>query len=108
LKTGLTDVCYGFFSTLANPARLAILEQLFDRSMNVTQLAKKLEQEQSMISHNLRLLANCHFVSVQRKGKQRIYSVNKETVGSLFEIVEKHARKYCGNQTSCPHAQRFM
>lgn len=76
--------------------------------MNVTQLSKKLEQEQSMISHNLRLLTNCHFVSVERKGKQRIYSVNKETMGSLFETVENHARKYCGNKISCPHAQRFL
>jgi DNA-binding transcriptional ArsR family regulator len=108
VKTGLTDVCYGFFSTLANPARLAILEQLFDKPMNVTQLANKLAQEQSMISHNLRLLANCRFVSVERKGKKRIYSVNKEIVGALFETVEKHARKYCGNQADCLHAQRFM
>jgi len=39
-----------FFSTLANPLRLAILELLRDGPKNVTQIAEALKQEQSMIS----------------------------------------------------------
>jgi len=53
MKRKLSKVCYGFFSTLANPTRLAILEKLSESDMNVTQLAQTLKQEQSMISHNL-------------------------------------------------------
>ena len=56
MKRGLSDVCYGFFSTLANPTRIAILERLQDGPLNVSGLATLLKQEQSMISHNLKLL----------------------------------------------------
>ena len=53
MKLGLSKTCYMFFSTLSNPTRLAILELLREGSKNVTDIAKELGQEQSMISHNL-------------------------------------------------------
>jgi DNA-binding transcriptional ArsR family regulator len=51
VKKGVSETCYRFFATLANPTRLAALENLMDKPMNVTQLAECLGQEQSMISH---------------------------------------------------------
>ena len=68
MKRGLTDLCYGFFSTLANPTRLAILEKLRGNPMNVTSLAEAIGQEQSMISHNLKTLERCNLVHSERKG----------------------------------------
>ena len=76
LKRGLTDLCYGFFSTLANPTRLAILEKLRGNPMNVTSLAEAIGQEQSMISHNLKTLERCNLVHSERKGKEKVYSIN--------------------------------
>ena len=107
MKKGFTELCYGFFSTLANPTRLAIIEKLIDQSMNVTDLAESLGQEQSMISHNLRPLIQCNFVNAERKGKQRIYSVNIETVEPLVEVVENHATRHCGGGDACPARRRF-
>jgi DNA-binding transcriptional ArsR family regulator len=104
MKRGLTNLCYGFFSTLANPARLAILEKLNESNMNVTQLADALKQEQSMISHNLKPLLQCRFVSSTRKGKSRIYSLNKGTVTTLFDIVEYHAQNHCPFGGNCSKA----
>ena len=49
MKKGLTDICYGFFSTLANPTRLAILEKLIDGPMSVNQIVESIGQEQSMV-----------------------------------------------------------
>ena len=60
MKRGLGDVCYGFFSTLANPTRIAILERLQDGPMNVSRVAALLDLEQSMVSHNLKLLEKCN------------------------------------------------
>ena len=39
VKTDLSTMCYGFFATLANPTRLAILEQLQSGPLNVSRLA---------------------------------------------------------------------
>lgn len=106
MKKGLTQTCYGFFSTLANPTRLAILEALESGPSSVTSLAKALDQEQSMISHNLSPLVRCAFVYVSRSGKERIYSLNKDTVTSLFKTVENHAEMYCPMKGDCEHSGR--
>ena len=101
VKKGISETCYRFFSTLANPTRLAALESLMDKPMNVTQLADTLGQEQSMISHNLRPLVNCQFVHVEKRGRERLYSINHETVDPLFKIIENHAVKYCPTGGKC-------
>jgi len=95
MKRGLSDVCYGFFSTLANPTRIAILERLQDGPLNVSGLATLLKQEQSMISHNLKLLEKCNFISSERRGKEKYVFVNESTVPALFALVETHARNSC-------------
>jgi DNA-binding transcriptional ArsR family regulator len=101
MKKDLSRTCYRFFSTLANPTRLAALENLMEGSMNVSELAESLEQEQSMISHNLRPLVHCGFVRVERKGKERVYYLNRETVENLFDVVENHAIKVCPTGGHC-------
>lgn len=54
-----------------------------------------------MISHNLEPLEKCGFVFPERKEKQRIYSLNKETVEPLFKLFDFHAQKYCPTQGTC-------
>ena len=102
MKRGLGDVCYGFFSTLANPTRIAILERLQDGPLNVSGLARLLEQEQSMISHNLKLLEKCNFISSERRGKEKYVFLNESTVPALFALVENHAHNSCDVSGACP------
>ena len=102
MKQGVTELCYGFFSTLANPTRLAIIEQLNEKPMSVTELVDALEQEQSMISHNLRPLTRCKFVTRRREGKNNVYHLNHETMDPILRAVENHAEKFCGNGANCP------
>jgi DNA-binding transcriptional ArsR family regulator len=101
MKKGLSETCNRFFTVLGNPTRLATLETLIDGPKNVTQIAKTLGQEQSMISHNLRPLVECRFVYVERRGKERVYSVNHGTVDPLFKVVENHAVSYCPSGGKC-------
>lgn len=105
MKRGLSNICYGFFSTLANPTRLAILETLKDGPMNVSSLAGALRQEQSMISHNLRLLETCNYIMSERRGKEKVLSLNEDTVDALFNIVEKHGNVYCQQKGLCPNSK---
>ena len=101
MKRGLTSLCYGFFSTLSNPTRLAIIELLDERPMSVTELVNELGEEQSMVSHNLRPLVRCHFVTRERKGKSNVYSLNHETMDPIIKAVSNQAEKFCGNGSNC-------
>lgn len=67
--------------------------------MSVNEICSSLREEQSKISHNLKKLIECHFLDVKREGKKRIYSLNKDTIVPLMELVKKHVKKYC--YTSC-------
>jgi len=101
VKQNLSETCYLFFSTLANPTRLAIMELLRDRPRSVTEISEALNQEQSMISHNLKPLERCKFVFSERRKKERFYSLNKETMEKLFKIFAYHAKKYCPMEGKC-------
>jgi DNA-binding transcriptional ArsR family regulator len=101
MKRGISETCYVFFKVLANPTRLAILEALRERPRSVSEIALKLKQEQSMISHNLEPLEKCRFVFSERKEKQRVYSLNKETAEPLFKLFDYHAQKYCPTRGKC-------
>lgn len=101
MKRGLNETCHLFFSTLANPTRLAILELLRDGPKNVSEISEALNQEQSMISHNLKPLQRCRFVFRQRRKKQHVYSLNKETMEQLFKVFSYHAEKYCPTEGKC-------
>ncbi len=91
-----------FFTTLGNKQRVRILQLLTKEGpLSVTSIAQTLKIEQSTVSHSLKQLLLCHFVTVQREGKERIYGINEETVKPLFEGIERHVKKYCAK--GCDH-----
>ena len=101
MKKRLTEICYRLFNNLANPTRLAALEQLMNKPMSVNELATKLGQEQSMISHNLKPLLECNLIAVEKQGKKHIYKVNQETLMPIFETVQHHSQKFCPTSGKC-------
>ena len=101
MKRGLSETCSLFFSTLSNPTRLAIVELLRKGPRNVTEISRVLRQDQTMISHNLRPLVRCGFVFVERRWKERVYSLNRETMENLFNLIASHAEKYCPRKMRC-------
>jgi len=84
-----------FFETIGNKTRLKILEVLQEKPRSVSEICRSLKEEQSKISHNLKCLTDCHFLDVEQKGKQRIYSLNKDTIMPLMKLVSDHVKKYC-------------
>ncbi|MFH0897900.1 MAG: hypothetical protein V1850_07655 [Candidatus Bathyarchaeota archaeon] len=38
-------------------------------------------------------------------GKERIYSLNTETMEKMFEAVENHAQKFCPAKGKCVHSR---
>lgn len=91
-----------FFVTLGNKQRAkTILLLNSEGPLSVSEIVSKLNLEQSAVSHNLKQLLACHFVSVKRSGKKRIYSLNEDTVKPLLAQIEKHVSKYCVKE--CNH-----
>jgi DNA-binding transcriptional ArsR family regulator len=101
MKKTLTTICHYFFTNLANPTRLAAIEQLLNKPLSVNELAQKLGQEQSMISHNLKPLLQCNLITIQKQGKQHVYAANTETLMPIFAAIENHAQKFCPTGGKC-------
>ncbi|XES78467.1 MAG: ArsR/SmtB family transcription factor [Candidatus Bathyarchaeia archaeon] len=106
MKKGLTTICHHFFTNLANPTRLAAIQQLLTKPMSVTELAAALGQEQSMISHNLQPLLACNIVFVENHGKKHVYSVNRETLDPILKSIEHHAEKFCPTGGKCLQGEK--
>ena len=84
-----------FFMNFANKTKLNIILALENKPLSVNEITKKIKGEQSRISHNLSKLLQCHILDVKQKGKQRIYSLNSETVIPILKIVKRHIKKNC-------------
>lgn len=97
----LSEAHRAFLKTIGNPRRVELMLLLLKRPMTVTELVEKSHMEQSTVSHHLKRLRLCTFVRVQARGKQRIYSVNEETAGPLFRLMNKHVKKYCQRLCTC-------
>jgi DNA-binding transcriptional ArsR family regulator len=89
-----------FFMNLANPLKIGIILSLRIKEKSVTELVKDLEVEQSKISHALQSLKICNIVTMKQKGKERVYSLNKDTIVPMLELIDKHAALHC-NCSSC-------
>lgn len=92
-----------FFTNLANQLKINIILSLKQGEKSVSQIVECLKVEQSKISHALSSLRKCKIVDMKKEGKQRIYSLNKNTIVPMLELIDKHASTFCKkNCASCP------
>lgn len=91
-----------FFKAFSNETRLEILRLLRNgTSKNVTEIYETLGFKQSRVSRNLKCLADCGFVNVERNGKQRIYSLNRDTIYPMLGLIDRHIQKYQRHLVKC-------
>ncbi|MBI2498805.1 winged helix-turn-helix transcriptional regulator [Candidatus Woesearchaeota archaeon] len=90
-----------FFGTLANNQRLEIINFLIKSPKTVTQICRELKFNQTTVSHNLNILKKCSFVFFKKNGKERIYSINKDTIGPLMKLIDNHTEKFCKYLCGC-------
>ncbi|HTY44221.1 MAG TPA: metalloregulator ArsR/SmtB family transcription factor [Patescibacteria group bacterium] len=91
---------YFFFGKLANPLRMGIILSLREGDKSVSEITEELQVEQSKISHALCSLKNCNILMMRQDGKQRIYSLNKDTIVPILKLVEEHSNKHCRGNCS--------
>jgi ArsR family transcriptional regulator, zinc-responsive transcriptional repressor len=93
------ETYHKFFSNLANPLKIKIILCLRESSKSVSELVKCIGEEQTNISHCLKALRECNIVNFEKKGKERVYSLNKNTIEPMLKLIDKHAKTQC---KECP------
>lgn len=89
------------FSVLGNSLRVRIISSLKNQFMTVKELAERLKVDRSNVSHSLAMLRECGFVDVEKKGRERVYSLSScivndmKVTGNIFELMEYHVKHHC-------------
>jgi ArsR family transcriptional regulator len=75
--------------TIAHPVRLGIIHLLeqYPR-MNVTEICKELNTEQSLTSHHLQNMKNKGILSSKREGRNMLYTLKERDVSLIIECLK--------------------
>ncbi len=101
MKDFSNEAYYLFFSALANRTRLAIIDVLKDGPRSVGEVSAALNQDQVVVSGNLRKLEKCVIVLTEGEGERRSYSLNNEIVEPIAHALEFHTAKHCHGMREC-------
>lgn len=78
-----------FFTALGNETRFEIVQLVAERPRTVTDICKSLHCRQTKISNDLKCLRECGYVHVEKRGNERIYSVDRNILPILSSINKK-------------------
>jgi ArsR family transcriptional regulator len=78
------------FRVLGDLTRVRILMALEGNEMCVRDLAESLEMSDSAVSHQLRILRNSRLVKFRKEGKNVLYSISDNHVGTIFREGLEH------------------
>lgn len=86
----LLNEAYKYFKLLLHPGRMALVE-ILDRQecSSVNDLVNISRQSQSITSQNLKILQNLGFVIKKVDGRRSIYSLDREYIGFLSNLMAK-------------------
>lgn len=73
------------YNAIAEPRRRKILRVLAEGEKSVGELVEVLELNQPQLSKHLRVLKEVNLVSMRKEGKQRIYSLNADTLKPIHD-----------------------
>lgn len=78
------------FKVLGDPTRTRIIYALSMKELCVCDIAGLLGAEQSVVSHQLRVLRNMNLVKYRRDGRVVYYSLDDEHIKNLFDECMRH------------------
>jgi DNA-binding transcriptional ArsR family regulator len=76
---------------LSAPARLAIVIELANEALQVNELVERLELSQPLVSQHLRVLRGARLVTVERRGREAIYSLADRHVAHIVADAIQHS-----------------
>jgi DNA-binding transcriptional ArsR family regulator len=94
-SSSAADLTARFFSGLADPTRLSIVELLLDRPLTVGAIVSRLGLRQARVSNALVCLKWCGYVEARREGRYVWYAMTdpriRELVGLARAVMSDHA-----------------
>jgi DNA-binding transcriptional ArsR family regulator len=83
------------FTVLAEPTRRTIVEMLAERgALPASEIGSKFHASPPAISQHLKVLREAKVVHVEKRGQQRIYSVNPQAMQEIEDWVQKTKRTW--------------
>lgn len=76
---------------LSDKNRLKIIQFLSTGQKNVSEVADRLNVEENLASHHLRVLAALGFLKNDKKGREVFYKINETKFVSLIKDLSKNA-----------------
>jgi ArsR family transcriptional regulator len=77
---------------LSDKNRLQILEFLSDGQRNVSDVADRLNVEENLASHHLRVLASLGFLKNDKRGREVYYMLNEVKLVSLLKDFSRNPK----------------
>jgi DNA-binding transcriptional ArsR family regulator len=90
-----------FFSGLADPTRLSIVELLLERPHTVGEVVARLGLRQSRVSNALVCLKWCGYVEARREGRYVWYAVTDPRVRELVSLARTIMADHAAEIASC-------
>ena len=90
-----------FFSGLADPTRLSIVELLLERPHTVGEIVARLGLRQSRVSNALVCLKWCGYVEARREGRYVWYAVTDPRVRDLVSLARTIMADHAAEIASC-------
>jgi ArsR family transcriptional regulator len=79
-----------FGKALADDTRQKIMRLVCCRQLSVNEIVAALDVAQPTVSHHLNILKNAGLVSVERRGKQALYTLNQERLAQACCVVAEN------------------
>jgi DNA-binding transcriptional ArsR family regulator len=80
------------FHALTDATRRSILDRLQNGSASVNELVDRFDMTQPAVSQHLRVLREAGLVRVEKRGRQRVYSLNAEPLHPAFNWLSQYER----------------
>lgn len=84
------DYISSILKTISHPVRLGIIRLLeLNRQLTVSEICDQLGTEQSLTSHHLQLMRQQQILTVEREGRNKLYSIQDERVLNAIDCLWK-------------------
>ncbi len=77
------------FQAIADPARREILELIATNVLTVNQVAENFNVSRQAVSKQLRILKECGLLKVDKKGREKYYSIDPKSFIPAYLWIEK-------------------
>lgn len=86
----IIDKTINLFKVLSDRTRLSIVLLIKEKEMNVSEISRALNMEQSAVSHQLSVLRSARLVKSRREKRSVFYCPDDQHVYDILNQVTKH------------------